>query len=194
MENVGLEAQTRITRDDSSGILALRWYRAARWPGVASGFVPLVSLAVALMFVRSSVAHLSNPYHFLSSIYAYQLVGEEVGYSLALALPFIQIAIVACLFARVFVPGALTLATLLFASYAIVQVSAVWRGLNVSCGCFGAMESSPVNGGTIAMVVVLGVSCALACMLTLESTATPRVTGGFLIKKLMQPANKPSGN
>lgn len=184
---MGLEAQTRIVQDEPAGAVA------PRWPGVAAGFVALVSLAVALMFVRSSVAHLSNPYYFLSSIYAYQLVGEEVGYALALALPFIQIAIGACLFARVLVPGALAVATVLFASYAIVQVSALWRGLNVSCGCFGAMESSPVNGGTITMVVVLGVSCALACMLTLESTATYRVTGGFSGKKRIQRPSSLSG-
>lgn len=166
---MGLEAQTQLSQPKSAGDVASRH-------AVSRAFVIVVSLAVAILFVRSSLAHLSNPYYFLSSIHAYQLVGEQLGFTLSISLPFLQIAIVGCLLTRVFVPGALCLAALLFAIYAVAQGSALWRGLNVNCGCFGAMESSPVNGITIAMVVLLGVSCGLACVLTRPSTANPQVT------------------
>lgn len=125
-------------------------------------FSLVLSLAVGVLFVRSSIAHLSNPYFFLSSIYGYKIVGPDFGFALALVIPFVQLVVVCCLLARTFVSASFSLAAFLFATYSVAQASALWRGLNIQCGCFGSTASNPINAGTLSMVIGLFFGCALA--------------------------------
>lgn len=135
--------------------------RRVRFP-LTTVFELCLSLIVGALFVRSTLTHLANPYFFLSSIHGYKLVGPTLAMALALVLPFLQLTIACCLLGRFFQPPAFGIAALLFATYSVAQGTALWRGLNVSCGCFGATDSSPVTLGTLVFVVILSLCCAAA--------------------------------
>jgi hypothetical protein len=107
------------------------------------------ALPVALLLLRSSFAHLGNPYQFLSIVYSYQLVGMEAGKWVAVLVPFVQLTLAVALLFRWSPREAHLLAILTFATFAAVQASVMQRGLDISCGCFGASESLRVGWRTL---------------------------------------------
>lgn len=118
----------------------------------------ILGFVLILVLFRSATAHSGNSYYFLSSVYAYQIVGEEIGVIIAAALPSVQVSIAICLILRRRLRSAYCFLALLFVVFIAVQSSAVYRGLHISCGCFGAGESLPVGPQTIAFSVF----CAIA--------------------------------
>jgi len=142
------------------------------------------SLVLASFWLRSSLAHLANPYYFLSSIYQYELVGPTVAAFLAMALPSLQLLLAACLVVRIFVGGALFSSSALLAVFASVQGSAWVRGLQIGCGCFGASEQQEVGGATLFTVSALFVLAVTAFFSWVGTRApsrdiplTPKVDG-----------------
>jgi hypothetical protein len=136
---------------------------ARRWRTALACFEYLGGLVLAIAWLRSSSAHLANPYFFLSSVYRYELVGPTMGRVIAMILPFLQLFLAICLIGRMFVGGALLLSTLLFATFLTVQISAISRGLKIACGCFGAISSDQIGTASILMVSTL-LLIALLCL------------------------------
>lgn len=121
-------------------------------------------IALAIVWLRSSAAHLANPYYFLSSVYQYELVGVQAGRIVAMTLPFLQLVLAVCLIGRVFAGGALLVSSLLLATFAGVQASAIVRDLGISCGCFGASSSSATIGtSSISTVLLLWLLATVCC-------------------------------
>ncbi len=128
-----------------------------------------VALALGLVLLRSAAAHAGNGHHFLSTVYSYQIAGAEAGRLAAASLPAVQMALAVCLVFGWFLRGAYLAAAVLFAGFAAAQSSALGRGLDISCGCFGAGDSLPVGPATLA---VAG-GCLLASLAGLFLTRNP---------------------
>ena len=101
-----------------------------------------VALVVAAPLLGSAYAHLGNPYQFLATVFSYQLVGPDIGLIVATWVPYLQLSLAACLFARWWPAACYTLCGLLFAAFLTAQASVYWRGLDISCGCFGSGQSA----------------------------------------------------
>ncbi len=139
-------------------------------------FTMLTGLAVTVFFVRSSAAHLANPYAFLSAVYSYKLVTPPVGLFIAAVLPFFQASVAICLLFRFFLPAAYASACLMFFTFACAQASVLYRGLNISCGCFGVAENNPITAYSLMFTVTLGTACLASSYLAsdLGETNTDR--------------------
>lgn len=120
-----------------------------RWIRVLAGIV------LAIAWLRSSAAHLSNPYYFLSTIYQYELVGPTTGAIVAAVVPSLQLVLAVCLLFRLFMNGAFLLSAVLLCVFAGVQGWAISQELNISCGCFGAAIGSNIGQESLALVGVL---------------------------------------
>jgi len=121
----------------------------------------LAGIALALFWLRCGLAHITNSYYFLSSIYSYEIVGPVLGVIAAMGLPALQLILAAGLVTRRFVGGALFLSAALLTVFAAAQVSALVRGLEIGCGCFGAAERQPIGGESLATTSLLLI-CALS--------------------------------
>ena len=143
-----------------------------------------VGLALGLVLLRSAAAHVGNPHHFLSAVYSYQVVGPEVGRLAAAALPTVHVVLALCLLSGWWARGAYLAAGAVFAGFGAAQAAALYRGLDISCGCFGAADSLPVGPGTLA---VAG-GCALAAVVggVLARPAGQGTNGG-------EPCDAPTG-
>jgi putative oxidoreductase len=135
--------------------------------GVFDDFASWV-LGVALLL--SGIPHFGNPYYFLGSVYAYDLVGPGVGQLVAMVLPVLQLLLAACLITRLFRSGAHLIVLPMLFGFALLQTSAKLRGLDIACGCFGPGEETI---GWLSLSVVyclLGVSVVrnVACGLSLR--------------------------
>jgi len=132
------------------------------------------ALVLALLLLRSSFAHLGNPYYFLSTVYSYQLVGIRVGQWVSLVLPFLQLTTAIALLLRWWITEAFVLAAIQFLTFSIIQAVTIYRGLDISCGCFGASNSLKVGWSTFAIsTTALGVA-----MLGWWGTRSNRRRGG----------------
>ncbi len=135
-------------------------------------FALLTGLGVIVLFVESSAAHLANPYAFLSAVYSYKMVSPTVGLFIAAVLPFFQAVIAACLLFRVFPPAAYAAAGLLFLVFGSAQASVLYRGLNISCGCFGVAENNPVTGYSLTTSIGFAAACLASSFFVRIATMT----------------------
>lgn len=146
------------------------------WSGWGRGLAER-ALALVLMFLllRSAWAHLGNPYHFLSSVYAYEQTSIETGRWVAITFPFLEMVLGMCLLARWWIREAYMSSFLLFSLFVVVQSLTLQRGLKIPCGCFGASASVQVGAATLA---IAGMGAAFA------------LVGFFLVRPGYQIAGK----
>ena len=103
-----------------------------------SAFVLVVRLGLGFMFIVSSVPKIRQPYMFLGSVYGYELVGAKMGVLVAMVLPWVELFAGVCLVGGVFVGGALLAGLGMGVLFTFVLGSALWRQLDISCGCFSS--------------------------------------------------------
>ncbi len=124
--------------------------------------VTLSAYSLAAVFIYSSLVHLQNPYAFLGSIYSYSLTTRWLGVAAAMLFPSLQLTLgLVLLFRRSDWPSAFFLSGILLLLYTIVQVIALWRGLNISCGCFGRPDGNPINWLTVSRTALLGITACV---------------------------------
>ncbi len=108
-------------------------------------FVIVVRIAIGSIFIASSIPKLRQPYDFLASVYSYKLVGFQFGVAVAMVLPWVELFVGICLVGGILVTGALLASIGLFAMFSLVLASVLWRGLNISCGCFNSSDTNIIS-------------------------------------------------
>ena len=108
-----------------------------------------------------------QPYDFLSSVYNYELVGPKLGMLIAMTLPWLELLVGLCLVGGIFVSGALLASVGMTAMFTFVLASALYQGLEISCGCFGLSSPETIGYSTIirACVILLFSITAYICVL-----------------------------
>lgn len=130
---------------------------ASRWNRVAREFDWISRLIVGGILVWSGSAHLANPYYFLSTVYQYELTSAPIGALIAAFLPFLELLLAVCLLGSICPRPAWLITSLLLLSFVGVQGSALARGLQISCGCFGPEINRPVDSTSISFTAALAV-------------------------------------
>ncbi len=133
-----------------------------------SGFVLVVRLGIGCLFLWSGLPKIRQPYDFLSSVYNYELVGPNLGVLVAVILPWAELLVGVCLVGGIFVGGALLVSIAMAAMFAFALGSAVYRGLDISCGCFSTSNRESISYATlIRACVILLLSILAYCSLVL---------------------------
>jgi uncharacterized membrane protein YphA (DoxX/SURF4 family) len=108
--------------------------------------VPLCSLAcrliLAIIFFYAGIEKVADPVAFAVAIYNYQLLPDFAVNALAVVLPWLEIIIATCLVAGLYVRGAALISSTLFLTFATALTISLARGLDISCGCFGAVSGN----------------------------------------------------
>jgi uncharacterized membrane protein YphA (DoxX/SURF4 family) len=94
-------------------------------------------LLLALVFIYAGVAKLIDHQYFPVAIARYQILPHSLVLPMALYLPWLEIVTGVSVFFSPFSSGALLLQMLLCAAFSTAIASALYRGLNIDCGCFG---------------------------------------------------------
>jgi putative oxidoreductase len=105
-----------------------------------------VRIALGTLFVFAGAAKAYDPGAFAIEIQRYQLVPWVPGAIAALYLPWLEMLVGALLLLKRLERGALLLIACLLVVFTLALVSAMFRGLNIDCGCFG---KAFVETGTI---------------------------------------------
>lgn len=114
-----------------------------------SGFILVVRLALGCLFIYGSLPKIRQPYDFLSSVYSYELVGPKLGMLVAMTLPYLELLVGICLVGGIFVGGALLVSAGMAALFTFILSSVLYRGLEISCGCFGPSDTGIITCFTV---------------------------------------------
>ncbi len=97
----------------------------------------LMRLVLGGLFVFAGTAKIYDPATFAIELERYQLLPWKICAAAADYLPWVEFLAGLCLFLKSFERGAVLLITLLLGVFTLALASALVRGLNIDCGCFG---------------------------------------------------------
>lgn len=109
----------------------------------------LLRVALGVVFLYSGVEKLLHPQDFLATIYDFKLTGPGVGVVTAMIMPWLELLLSFALLTGLFTGGALLATSGLCLLFLGIQASAIVRGLNINCGCFGPDEHHLVGKLTL---------------------------------------------
>lgn len=145
--------------------------RSSSWAAV----VLLICAAItAFAFAKSAFVHIANPYQFLRSIDAYRLLPMTITPYLAYAIPILQMFLSLGLMFGELKRYALASASLLLL-FSAVQGSAMFRGIDMSCGCFSSSGGERIGLATVSIPLGLGLTLLAATVYQRQA-----LTGSFL--------------
>ena len=114
-----------------------------------------IEFGIAGVLFWSGSEHLKNSFAFLSSVLRYRLVSGQLAVIVATTLPVFQTVLAGAIVLDIDRRRSVICAASLLSFFAIVQLSALIRGLEIGCGCFGASSDAPVSMFSIARVSAL---------------------------------------
>ena len=92
------------------------------------------------LFVYAGAVKALAPLDFAQGIRNYQLVGQSLSFIAALVLPWLEILAGAFLIAGIWKRGAALVVSGLLVFFVALTIATMARGLDVDCGCFGAID------------------------------------------------------
>jgi uncharacterized membrane protein YphA (DoxX/SURF4 family) len=109
-------------------------------------FIPIFALicrlTLAIIFLYAGIEKIFNPGDFAAAIYNYRLLPDYAINFTAILLPWLEVIIALNLISGTNTRGAALLSALLFLTFAIALTFNLLRGLDISCGCFGASSGN----------------------------------------------------
>ncbi len=97
-------------------------------------------LTVGGLFIYAGVAKALTPLDFAQNIRNYGLVGQTLSFLAALVLPWLEIFAGLLLAAGVWRRSAALLISAMLALFILLTLVTIARGIDVDCGCFGAVS------------------------------------------------------
>ena len=124
----------------------------------------ILRVALAAVFLLAGFSKAGDPAEFARAIDLYRAVPHTLAIITALFLPWLEITCAIAIFFRQLRAGATALLLACSAVFVVMLLSALVRGLDISCGCFGNAGSA--TGGaalllSLARALVLVAASAL---------------------------------
>jgi uncharacterized membrane protein YphA (DoxX/SURF4 family) len=117
----------------------------------------VLRVLLAAVFAYAALPKLIDPGDFAAAIQNYRAVPDAAAGYLALFVPAFELVIALALLVPAYQRGAALLATILLVVFGAAMAQARWRGIDLSCGCFGAVLEAKVSWLTVARTLGLGV-------------------------------------
>jgi putative oxidoreductase len=139
-------------------------------------FLPLVlRILLGAVLFYAGFSKLNATWEFAGNIANFRLLPPQLNQVLALILPWMEIIAGVLLFFNLWVRAAGIVSTALFSAFFVAVVSALIRGLDIDCGCFGP-HSTKLGLVTLAMDVG-GLVASVIVVLTAHFPKTEKVPG-----------------
>ena len=97
----------------------------------------LLGIAIGALFIYAGALKVLDPARFAGDISNFRLLPHTAGVLLALYLPWLEIFCGAALVFKKLYQGGLLILAVLCLVFLAALASAKYRGLDISCGCFG---------------------------------------------------------
>lgn len=91
---------------------------------------------LGFLFILASIDKIADPAAFAASIGNYKIVSGALRMVFATVLPWVELLCGLCLLAGILTRGSSFLLTSLLVVFTLAIISALLRGLDITCGCF----------------------------------------------------------
>jgi uncharacterized membrane protein YphA (DoxX/SURF4 family) len=119
-------------------------------------------LVVGGAFVLAGALKIAHPAEFALAVANYRLVPHALTNPVAILMPWVEVVAGSLVLAGIWLRAAALVITGLTGMFALVILSALARGLNIECGCFGTMGGRHIGLVNLAIDVgLLGLSALL---------------------------------
>ena len=102
----------------------------------------LFRFILAFIFIYASIDKIMNPLEFSNSIDNYHITPISLNNIFALIVPWIELVVGFCLLFNVLFDGAVNLTIALMIWFIFILTQALFRGINLDCGCFDLLEKT----------------------------------------------------
>jgi len=116
----------------------------ARW-SLKPAVLLLLRLALGAVLFYAGFLKLRGGYAFAEAIANFRMLPAQANQLLAVVLPWVEVSTGLLLVFGVWVRAAGVLATLLFLAFLVGIGTALGRGLDIECGCFGTGDAARVG-------------------------------------------------
>jgi len=103
-------------------------------------FLVLFRLVLGGLFVYAGIVKVLDPLDFAQNIRNYRLVGQSLSFLAAIILPWLEILAGLALAAGVWRRASAFVISALLVCFIVLTLVTIVRGLDVDCGCFGALS------------------------------------------------------
>ena len=102
----------------------------------------IARLVLAFVFIYASIDKIIDPLSFSDTIDNYHISPYQLNNIAALIIPWLELIIGICLLINVFLTGASFISIGLLVFFIIIISQALFRGINIDCGCFDLNSSN----------------------------------------------------
>ena len=137
----------------------------------------VLRVLLAAVFAYAAVPKLLDPGEFALAIQNYKVLPDELAGYAALFVPVLELVIALGLLLPSYQRGAACLATLLLVVFSAAMAQARVRGIDLSCGCFGAVLDAKVSWLTVARTLTLALLSGVVLFAGPPRAAEPATLG-----------------
>jgi uncharacterized membrane protein YphA (DoxX/SURF4 family) len=98
--------------------------------------VTLLRVALGVFFAIISISKIADPSSFAASVSAYKIITGEFALIAATIVPWLELLCGLCLVFGITVRGSALLILSMLCLFTIAVLMALWRGLDIGCGCY----------------------------------------------------------
>ena len=146
-------------KDQGQGMIGSQPSAVSKW---WYWFAVIGRIAVGLVFVWAAVPKLIDPLTFARDIENYRIVEGTFAAEVAVWLPPFELFLGLSLITGFFARASSTICGLMLLGFMAAMISALTRGINLDCGCFGSATPTPVSIWTVLRNAGLATLCFLS--------------------------------
>jgi len=124
-------------------------------------FLVLFRLVLGGLFIYAGVVKVLDPLGFAQDIRNYRLVGQSLSFIAAVVLPWLEILAGVALAAGIWKRASALIISGLLVFFIVLTLVTIVRGLDVDCGCFGALSRKSGLGVILEDALMLFMSLAI---------------------------------
>ncbi|MEW6368243.1 MAG: MauE/DoxX family redox-associated membrane protein [Acidobacteriota bacterium] len=139
-----------------------------RMPGAPEASRPWMCLTLVCrlllggVFIYACIDKIQHPDLFAEAVHNYKILPIALENILALTLPWVELGMGAMIIAGVMTRSAALAITFLLAVFTVAIGISLWRGIDITCGCFSlTAHSRRLSWTTLSVDAALLVPCAL---------------------------------
>jgi uncharacterized membrane protein YphA (DoxX/SURF4 family) len=103
---------------------------------------------LGLIFIYASIHKIADPIAFSETIYNYRILPDMLVNFFAIWLPWLELFAGLSLIIGIWTKGGALIISMLSTAFAIAVGSAIFRGLDISCGCFSLTHGREITQWT----------------------------------------------
>ena len=121
----------------------------------------LIRFAIGGIFVYASIDKIAHPDAFAQIVFYYRMLPESLLHVFALFLPWLELVTGLALITGIGRRGAALLLGAMLAMFVVALGAAIYRDLDISCGCFSTGEGHGVGFDLIRRDALMLLGCLL---------------------------------